>query len=154
MNQILKAVPIKKNMVVAFVSLWCRWVIPLVAGLGTGVVAVVAAPVAVAAAGFASGGIAVGSVAASMMSSAAISSGGGVAAGSAVATLQAVGATGSLAAAGGSVTAAVGSIGASIGAGIGWLTSKLLGRKNNGHDGSNDDQSGGCIRLKKRSWTI
>ncbi|XP_043940684.1 interferon alpha-inducible protein 27-like protein 2A [Protopterus annectens] len=60
--------------------------------MGAGAVAaVVAAPVALGAAGFTAAGIASGSLGASMMSVSAIANGGGVAAGGVVATLQSLG---------------------------------------------------------------
>uniref|UniRef100_A0A3Q3AT62 Uncharacterized protein n=1 Tax=Kryptolebias marmoratus TaxID=37003 RepID=A0A3Q3AT62_KRYMA len=77
--------------------------------------ALVAAPVALTAAGFTSAGVAAGSWAASMMSSAAIANGGGVAAGSVVATLQSVGAAG--------LSGATGAAVAGAGAAVGWLAS-------------------------------
>lgn len=83
---------------------------------------------AVTAAGFTSSGIAAGSTAAGMMSSAAAASGGGVAAGSAVATCQAVGATGSLAAAGTAVTVGVMCCGAVAAVGLGYGCYKLYKR--------------------------
>ncbi|XP_053254779.1 interferon alpha-inducible protein 27-like protein 2A isoform X2 [Podarcis raffonei] len=69
---------------------------PVTAVLGgaAGLVATVAVPVALGAAGFTGAGIAAGSLAAKMMSAAAIANGGGVAAGSVVAALQSVGAAG------------------------------------------------------------
>ncbi|XP_078423124.1 uncharacterized protein LOC144695913 [Cetorhinus maximus] len=78
---------------------------------GGAVVAVVAAPAVVAAAGFTGAGIAAGSLGAKMMSAAALVNGGGIAAGGVVATLQSIGAAG-LSTAG---TAAVGSVGAAVG---------------------------------------
>ncbi|KAM6969423.1 uncharacterized protein LKV04_018068 isoform 1-T1 [Tautogolabrus adspersus] len=74
-----------------------------------GVVAVVAAPVALGAAGFTSAGIVAGSIGAKMMSAAAIANGGGVAVGSVVAGLQSAGATGLS----GAASAAVATVGGS-----------------------------------------
>jgi hypothetical protein len=58
------------------------------AAIAGGVVAVVAAPVVLGAAGFTGAGIAAGSVGSSMMSAFAIANGGGVVAGGVVAVLQ------------------------------------------------------------------
>ncbi|XP_042194835.1 interferon alpha-inducible protein 27-like protein 2A [Callorhinchus milii] len=81
---------------------------------GGAVVAVVAAPVVLGAAGFTGAGIVAGSIAAKTMSAAAIANGGGIAAGGLVAVLQSAGAAG-LSAAG---SAVVGTVGAATGYGI------------------------------------
>ncbi|XP_043573763.1 interferon alpha-inducible protein 27-like protein 2A isoform X2 [Chiloscyllium plagiosum] len=77
---------------------------------GGAVAALVAAPVAVAAAGFTGAGIAAGSFGAQMMSAAALANGGGVAAGGIVATLQSLGAAG-ISTAGAAVIGSVGGLG-------------------------------------------
>lgn len=82
-----------------------------------GVGALIAAPYALAAAGFTSAGIAASSFAASFMSSTAVASGGGVAVGSTVAVLQSIGAAGIPAAVGTAVTTG----GALVGGGAGYL---------------------------------
>ncbi|KAG7465923.1 hypothetical protein MATL_G00159450 [Megalops atlanticus] len=88
---------------------------PAIPYLGTGLVlvtgagvAVVAVPIVLGAVGFTSGGILAGSKAAAMMSAAAMANGGGVASGSLVAVLQSTGAAG-LSTAGTLATSAVGS---------------------------------------------
>ncbi|XP_031436740.1 interferon alpha-inducible protein 27-like protein 2B isoform X2 [Clupea harengus] len=83
----------------------------LAAMAGGAVLAVVAVPVILSAAGFTAGGIAAGSVAAKMMASAAVANGGGVAAGGVVAVLQSAGAAGMASA----TSAAVGAVGAVVG---------------------------------------
>ncbi|XP_029340710.1 interferon alpha-inducible protein 27-like protein 2 [Mus caroli] len=77
-----------------------------------GALAVVGAPVALAAMGFTGTGIAAASIAAKMMSAAAIANGGGVAAGSLVATLQSAGVLGLST----STNAILGAVGAVAGA--------------------------------------
>lgn len=77
-------------------------------GAAAGVAAPVAVVAGVQAIGFGTAGITGGSIAASLMSASAVASGGGVAAGGTIATLQAIGATASVAVIGGPVTIAVG----------------------------------------------
>ncbi|XP_037801731.1 uncharacterized protein LOC119596514 isoform X2 [Penaeus monodon] len=131
-------------------------------GIGVGatvgaVGAIVAAPFALAAAGFTSGGIAAGSFAASMMSSAAIANGGAIAAGSTVAILQSAGAAGIGAAATAGLAAGGGAVGLAAGGATAVGVNKLMGSKpsqenetNNGNetetlkheDGEKGDEKG------------
>ncbi|XP_063882632.1 uncharacterized protein LOC135112272 [Scylla paramamosain] len=102
-----------------------------------GVGAVVAAPFALAAAGFTSAGIAAGSLAASMMSSAAIANGGAIAAGSTVAVLQSIGAVGIPLAA--NVAIAGGATAAGLGVGAGAAALGARNKKDTGSEKKNED---------------
>ena len=77
-----------------FAGFWQRGAKVLGVGLLAGGAAVVAAPLALTAAGFSSTGIVAGSIGAKIMSVAAIANGGGVAAGGIIATAQSAGAAG------------------------------------------------------------
>lgn len=108
----------------------------IVKAVGVGVVAgflsVVAAPLALTAAGFTAGGIAAGSIAAQAMSMSAIASGGGVMAGGLIATLQSAGAAG---------IAASTSLGIGVGAGtVGGAVTYL----SSGKSGSEEDAENKC----------
>lgn len=111
-----------------------------------GVGAVVAAPFALAAAGFTSTGIAAGSLAASMMSSAAIANGGAIAAGSTVAVLQTAGAVGIPLAANAAIAGTATAAGLGVGAGaaaLGTKDKKDTGNEKKGSSNDNEDKPNG-----------
>eukprot|EP01087_Luapelamoeba_hula_P012282 TRINITY_DN3409_c0_g2_i2.p1 TRINITY_DN3409_c0_g2~~TRINITY_DN3409_c0_g2_i2.p1 ORF type:complete len:348 (+),score=80.61 TRINITY_DN3409_c0_g2_i2:48-1091(+) len=123
----------------------------VVGGVAVGAAAPAAVVAAVNAAGFAATGIAAGSTAAGLMSASAVASGGGVAAGGAIATLQTIGATGSVAAVAGGPVAVV-AVGALVGvvavgglcAGVGYGGYKLwqsFGPKQNSNSNSNSNSN-------------
>ena len=96
-----------------FAGFW-RGAKVLVFGLFAGGAAVLAAPLALAAAGFSSTGIVAGSMAAKIMSMTAIANGGSVAAGGIIAAAQSAGAAGIATSTSGFIGTTVGSMGAFV----------------------------------------